>query len=271
MADNPDVLLTLKEGVQEVLNILTGLDLEYDPTLDRFRSITSCINRSLRTNALDHEWSYYSSLENIGLAVSGTRNAYLRGSVRPRLIGGDSIQLKADDRTVLWAYSMVRDENAKYEWRDGLWYTVVGSEIQFSRPFNLAEDGLDIWVPVMREPRRINLTIIPPAEDDPEGVATIDPLELEQKIDFDYPDIIIMRAAWEYAQSDPLYQPRVQTLEQRVKNMMYNLVERDDSHTDAPFLNEWSLPIQSSVNGGSSPTVIGTHPHADERDWRGRY
>ena len=34
---NRDVQMTLKDAVAEVLNFLTGLDLEYDPDQDRFQ------------------------------------------------------------------------------------------------------------------------------------------------------------------------------------------------------------------------------------------
>ena len=36
---NPDVTITLDEAVAEVLSILTGLDLDYDPNQDRYRQV----------------------------------------------------------------------------------------------------------------------------------------------------------------------------------------------------------------------------------------
>ena len=58
----------------------------------------------------------------------------------------------------------------------------------------------------------------------------------------------------------------MQTLEAKYKDLMYQLVERDDRITDQPYLNEILVPISNSVLGGSSPLRHG-HPHADER-WR---
>ena len=37
---NKELSFTLEDGVAEVLNTLTGLELQYQPDLDRFRSIT---------------------------------------------------------------------------------------------------------------------------------------------------------------------------------------------------------------------------------------
>src|SRR6478736_6055388 len=94
---NQDVLLTLDEGVAEVLGILTGTDLSYDPRMDRYVATTRAINRALRSNALEHEWSYYSTFEDIGQARLGVSEMFLRSSVRPRIIGDDAVQLCRDD------------------------------------------------------------------------------------------------------------------------------------------------------------------------------
>ena len=84
---NADVDLTLDEAVQEVLSLLTGLDLAYSPNYDRYRVVTRFLNRALRQNALEHEWSYYSSLETIGQAQAGDKDLAIRATVRPRIIG----------------------------------------------------------------------------------------------------------------------------------------------------------------------------------------
>lgn len=85
-----------------------------------------------------------------------------------------------------------------------------------------------------------------------------------QKIDHDFPDLIILKAAFLYAGTDPLMQPRVQTLEGQYKDLFYALTERDTNHTDDPFLNEFAVPIQGSLHGNRSSHA---HPHSDERRW----
>ena len=264
---NPEVNKTLDECVAEVLAILTGQDLEYQPELDRYQVICRFLNMAVRRNALDHEWSYYSSVESIGKMPAGTQEIYLRPSIRPRLIGGDSLQLRnSHDQTILWAYSMARDEIAKYVHRRGLWYSPTRSTIYLSRALNSAEAELEIWVPVMREPIQFKLPS-PPVDPDVEFVV---PAEVrEQPLDFDYPDVVIARAAYMYSLADPVMQPRAQTLESEYKDLMYQLVERDTSFTDTPFQNEWVVPIMNSIDGGSTPGHFNTHPHADERGWSG--
>ena len=69
----------------------------------------------------------------------------------------------------------------------------------------------------------------------------------KQSIDFPYPDVIIARAAWYYAQADPVMQPRAQTLEEGYKDLMYQLIERDTNHTETPYQNAFTLPIQSGL------------------------
>ena len=93
---NRDVQMTLKEAVAEVLNFLTGLDLEYDPDQDRFQSITRTLNRALRAVALEHEWSYYSSTEEVGTFAEGVQDYDLNSSLRPRIINDDAVRLVGD-------------------------------------------------------------------------------------------------------------------------------------------------------------------------------
>lgn len=83
-----------------------------------------------------------------------------------------------------------------------------------------------------------------------------------QKIDHSFPDLVVMKAAYLYAQTDPVMQPRVQTLEGQYKDLFYALVERDTNHTDEPFRNDFFVPIQGSLHEGPRPHA---HPHSDER------
>lgn len=155
---NPDVRMTQAEAVDEVLGILTGLDLAYDPSEDRFNAVTRAINRALRNNALEHEWSYYSDVEELGYAHYGHRTMPLRNTLRARLISDDALRLQDEDGNIkLWAYSLPRDSLSKYAYREGLWYSTTRSTVEFSRPFTRGEHGLKVMLPVMREPRTFPL------------------------------------------------------------------------------------------------------------------
>lgn len=254
--------MTLDECVDEVLGLLTGLDLTYSSSFDRYRAVTRQINRALRANALEREWSYYSSLEEVGTAVNGQRDVHLRASVRPRVIGDDAVRLvDSHGTTRVWAYFLPRDAIEKYPARRGLWVSITRQSLHFSRPFSSVEHGLRIQLPVMREPKMFRLPPHPESAEDPEVPV---PVEVrEQLLDFDYPDLVLLRAAYYVAQSDPVMQPRVQSLEEQMKELFYALNERDDRNTDSPFQNEWLLPIQSTLNDGSYQDYL--HPHADER------
>lgn len=83
-----------------------------------------------------------------------------------------------------------------------------------------------------------------------------------QKIDHSFPDLIILKAAFLYAGTDPVMQPRVQTLEGQYKDLFYALTERDTNHTDDPFRNDFVVPIQGSLRDQRTNHA---HPHADER------
>ena len=178
--------------------------------------------------------------------------------VRPRIINDDAVQLVDPETGVVrrWAYWLPRDAIHKYRHRDGLWASHVRNDLFFSRPLTAGEAGLDVYVPVMREPTMFRLRPL-----EPDGTVPI--TVREQLVDFDYPDLVIMKAAYFYAQTDPIMQPRVQTLEANYKELMYALVERDTRNTDSPYQNDWTLDIESSVNGGSS--YGGGRPLADER------
>ena len=46
---------------------------------------------------------------------------------------------------------------------------------------------------------------------------------------------------------------------------MYQLVERDERHTDTPYMNDFFVPIEGSINGSTAPQFHHFHPHSDER------
>ena len=264
---NPEIRMTLEEGVEEVLGQLTGMDLQYMPELDRFRAITRALNKALRLNALEKEWSYYSGEHMVGTTVAGDKVLYMTSTVRPRMVGDDAARLvmvmdddSGHEHTVRWAYYLPRDALSKYEWRAGLWCSVVRNELHFSRYLAPEEGELDVYITGMREPVMFRLPEQPTDPEEP--LVPVPSAVLNQEIDFAYPDVITMRAAYLYAQSDPVMQPRVQTLEAQYKDLMYQVIERDDRNTDSPYMNEFFVPIQGSLH------VTGHfhgHPHSDER------
>lgn len=259
---NPDVTMTLDEAVEEVLSLLTGLDLSYDPRMDRYAAITRQLNRALRTNALEHEWSYYSDTKSIGTAAFGEREFLLPSNLRPRIINDDAVRLcDADGNAVYWAYFLPRDALHKYPARGGLWCSVTRNSLRFNRAFNQLEAGLDIQVPVMREPRMFRL---PEQPEDPNlPLVEVPDAIRSQPIDFVYPDVVIARAAFYYAQTDPVMQPRVQSLEAAYKDLMYQVIERDDRNTDTPYINEFLLPVQNSLEGQVPSPRDHRHPHSN--------
>lgn len=249
--------MTLEEAVGEVLVQLTGLDLSYAPELNRFRAITQHLNRALRHVALEQEWGYFSSVEEVGTATAGLQDVELNPKLRARIIGDDAIRLNdTKGITRAWAYFLPRDAIHKYAGWKKLYAAVTRTTITFSREFQPAEDGLRIMVPVMREPRMFRL---------PEVGAPVSNAVLKQQIDFDYPDLVIARAMYTYASADPVMQPRVQTLEENYKDIMYQLQARDEMHTDSPYMNEFLVPIQADAHGSSYLNFSHPHPHADGR------
>lgn len=259
---NPETAMTLDEAVNEVLGLLTGLDLTYHPELDRWRVVVRCLNRALRANALEQEWGYYSSVETVGVAVAGDDCVVLPDTMRPRIINDDSIRLvNAEGIVVEWAYILPRDALHKYRFRDGLWAAVTRDHVNFSRPFTQLEDGLEIQIPVMREPYMFSIP--EPVRDANTPQPTVPQPTLDEYVDFDYPDLIVARAAYYYAQSDPVMQPRVQTLEAEYKDLMYQIMERDERNTDSPYENEFRVPIVSGLLQTASPRPSYHHPHAD--------
>lgn len=246
-----EVQLTLDEAVSEVLNLLTGMDLSYDPEQDRYRVLTRQLNRALRANALDNEWGCYSTVLPIGNAATGEWEFQLPSANRPRIVNDDAVRLVDSDGVIVkWAYILPRDALHKYQSRSGLWCSFTRRYVTFSRPFLDSESGLEIQAPVMREPKMFRL---------PDKGRDVPTAIRNQLIDFPYPDVIVARAAYYYAQSDPVMQPRVQTLESDYKNLMYQLIERDTAHTDSPYVNEFILPVE---NGLLSDYSAHLHPHS---------
>lgn len=257
---NENTQLTLDEAVAEVMGLLSGLDLELVPEQDRYQAITRQINRAQRAVALDSEWSYFSSLENIGTANQGDRTVNLPSSLRPRIINDDAIRLVDPEtgRVAVWAYWLPRDALHKYTGAE-LKAAHTRTNIEFSRPFFYGEDGLEIHLPVMREPRQF---VLPKQPEDPdEELVPVDPEVRAQLVDFDYPDLVVRRAAYYYAQTNPLWQPRVQTLEANYKELMYALQERDERNTDSPYQNEWSMGIEGD------PVHSVYRRHRPSADW----
>ena len=252
--------MNLDEAVAEVHGLLIGLELELIPELPKYRAITRQLNRALRAVALDHEWSYYSDLETLGVVHEGDRTLVLRSSVRPRIINDDAVRLVNPNtgQVVEWAYWIPRDALHKYTGTD-LRVSHTRSNVEFSRPFFAAEEGLEVQIPVMREPRMFT---IPPQPEDPNiPYEQIDPDIREQLVDFDYPDLIVRRAAYFYSQTNAQWQPRVQTLEAQYKELMYALTERDTRNTDTPYQNEWNLGIEGDA-------INRTHrAHRPSADW----
>jgi hypothetical protein len=258
---NPELTFSLDDAVGDVLTTLTGLSLTYEPELDRYITVTRQLNRALRSNALEHEWSYYSSTMSAGTSVEGDTEIWLPADLRPRVTGDDAVRLVDEHGHVArWAFVLPRDALSKYWARSGLWCAVTRNAVTFSRPLWNSEADLDIQVPVMREPVMFRL---PEQPEDPNLPSVpVDQEIRDQPIDFAYPDVITLRAAFYVAQTDPVMQPRVQTLEAQYKDLMYQIIERDDRMTDSPYLNGFTVPIQNSVvpQGFYHP-----HPHADER------
>lgn len=259
---NPELQLTLDDAVAEVLALLTGLDLSYDPRLDRYAAITRQLNRAMRACAVEKEWSFYSDVVSVGTSAQGENEIWMSHLRRPRIINDDAVRLVDSDGIVrFWAYFLPRDALHKYRARSGLWCSVTRNVLTFSRPFVECESGLDIQLPVMREPVMFRLPEQP--EDPNEPLVTVPEEIRNQLVDFPYPDLVVLRAAFYVAQSDPVMQPRVQTIEAQYKDMMYQIIERDDRFTDSPYLNDFTVPIENDLHSGFEWNH--GHPHADER------
>lgn len=247
---NPDVSMTLEEAVTEVLVLLTGQTLQYDPDMDRFRAITAHLNRALRSNALEVNWSYYSDVFSISLVGKGLDTSFtITTDKRFRVISDDAARVihTTEGHPVAWAYFIPRDALHKYRNRGGLWCSVTRNVLTLNRPLSSVVDGVDDYtleIPVMREPNPFDIPADP--------AVAMDPAVLAQAVDFEFPDVVTARAAWLYAQTDPMMQPRVQTLEEQYKDLMYQLIERDKAFTDTPDQNEILVPVQGDIYGEST-------------------
>lgn len=242
---NPEVSMTLEQAVLEVLHVLTGQTLQYDPEQDRFRAVASSLNRALRSNALENNWSFYSETLTVDLTgKAGATTFTIASDWRFRVISDDAVRIiNEDGYPVAWAYFLPRDALHKYANRSGLWCAVTRNVLTLNRPLPALADTMTMEIPVMREPAGFDIPADP--------MVPMDPLTLAQEIDFDFPDVIIARACWLYAQADPMMQPRVQTLEDQYKNLMYQLIERDTAFTDTPDQNEIIVPVQGDIYGES--------------------
>ena len=256
-----DHVMTLNECVGEVHNILYGLNISLASNTDKYSMIAHTLNRALRANATEHEWSYYADTVTAGYAYAGMDSVNLSASVRPRILGDDAVRLVDREGAIHeWAYFLPRDALHKYRHERGLWVAITRDRLQFSRPLLDREHGLAIQVPVMREPRMFELGDLPTLNP---GELVVNEATLRQELDFPYADVVIYRACMMIAQTDPLLQPRVQTLEDQMKSLMFQLIERDTYVTDSPYINDFVLPISGDVNH-----VPGRHrhPHTSDRE-----
>ena len=157
---SPELVFTLDDAVKEVLGNLTGQDLSYDPRFDRYVAVTRQLNRALRSNALEHEWSYYHTMYKSAAVYEGQKKLVIPNGLRPRVKGDDAVRVALDDleeTEVLWAYVLPRDALSKYADRPGLWCSIVRNEIWFNRPLYPGTISCHINVPVMREPAMFRL------------------------------------------------------------------------------------------------------------------
>jgi hypothetical protein len=145
--NNPQLTMSLEMAVGEVLNILTGLDLAYDPDYDRFRTIARALDRAQRANALEVEWSWYDGVISLGTSTEGQTSANVPTYARPRMTGDDAMRLvNENDQIVRWAYYLPRDAIHKYGHRDGLWVAINREILVFSRGLWSSEADLDIQI-----------------------------------------------------------------------------------------------------------------------------
>ena len=253
--------MTLEEAVDEVLTVLTGQALHYDSQFDRFRVVTQCLNKALRANALESEWSFYHEVLHVGPVVEGNQMFEVTADYRFRVINDDAVRFITEHGVpVAWAYFLPRDALHKYRNRQGFWCSFTRNRLTLSAPVTKNLEGLTLEIPVQREPRMFRLPDAPfdtievvpdPAEPEEVVEEVVYPDVLQEPVDFEHPDLITARAAWIYAQTDPVMQPRVQTLEEQHKDLMYQLIERDTQFTDSPYINEFIVPVQNDIFGES--------------------
>jgi hypothetical protein len=182
-------------------------------------------------------------------------------SKRVRQTSDDAVRMvDSEGEPLAWAYFIPRDALHKQRHQPGWWVSVVRNTLQFSAPLPYVEDQYWIKVPVMREPYRFVIPASPADSGDP--LPEFDPDERAKAVDFHYPDIIVARAAYMYSLTDPVIQPRAQTLQAEYKDLMYQAIERDDRYTDSPLQNNFIVPVQNGIYGESSFSL---NPVADRR------
>lgn len=246
------VQLSLREAVNEVHNILTGLDLEYEDRMDIFHATVRQINRSLRQVALEDEWAWYVEEVDAGTTTEGMTQVELSSSYRPRVQQDDAVRLtNSEGITVEWAYYLPRDSLSKYLYRRELRVAFTKNVILFSRPLQKFESGLSVIVPAMREPKQTKI---------PDAGQQLSAADLVRAIDAEYPDMIVAHAAWKLSMSNPLYQPRAQTLEEEFNDLKYALTERNSNHSDSPLRNTFTPSY-----GDPYLAIPHGHPHSDRR------
>lgn len=247
------VTMSLRDAVAEVHNILTGLDLEYDGRYDIFHAGVRQLNRSLRSVAMLEDWGWYAEDVQAGQTTLDQVTIELDDIYRPRVGQDDAVRLVDPDSGLVryWAYYLPRDSVSKYLYRPELRASFTRNTLTFSRPLQAFEAGLNIVVPVMREPRQTRV---------PDAGQTLTDAELNRAIDFEFPDLVVAHAAWQTSQSNPLYQPRAQTLEAAYDDIRYALLERDSNHSDSPLRNTFTPSY-----GDPYLAMPHNHPHSDRR------
>lgn len=246
------VTMSLRDAVNEVHNVLTGLDLSYDERYDIFHATVRQINRSLRKVALEDEWAWYTEDVDAGTSTEGQTTVELDSAYRPRVQQDDAVRLvNADGLPVKWAYYLPRDSLNKTTYRPELRVAFTRNQITFNRPLLKAEAGLQIVVPAMREPRQTRI---------PDSGIRLTDADLNRALDCEYPDLIVSHAAWQISMSNPVYQPRAQTLEGEFSDLKYALTERNTNHSDSPMRNSF---VPSYGDPYLNPTHA--HPHSDRR------
>lgn len=246
------ITMSLREAVNEVHNILTGLDLVYEDRFDIFHATVRQLNRSLRTVALEDEWAWYTEDVDGGTTTVGQTTVELDAAYRPRITQDDAVRLvNSDGLVVRWAYYLPRESLGKYLYRPELRVASTRNQLLFNRPLQQAEAGLGVVIPAMREPRQTRL---------PESGNRLSDAELSRALDCEHPDLVVAHAAWQISMSNPLYQPRAQTLEGAYSDLKYALMERNTNHSDSPLRNNFTPSYGDPYLGMSH-----NHPHSDRR------
>ncbi len=246
------ITMSVRDAVNEVHNILTGLDLTYEDRYDIFHATVRQLNRSLRAVALEDEWAWYSEDVDVGTSTEGQTTVELDANYRPRIQQDDAVRLvDSSGMVVRWAYYLPRDSLSKYLYRPELRVAVTRNVITFSRPLLASEADLSIIVPVMREPRQ---TRIPPTGQ------KLTEADLNRALDAEAPDLIVAHAVWQMAMSNPVYQPRAQTLEEAFSDLKYAMMERNTNHSDSPLRNTFTPSY-----GDPYLMLPHAHPHSDRR------